>query len=70
MFFSLLRKVILVAPLIFILPRLFGLGADGVLLYEPISKIMGGSACWLTMFFTVYRPLRLRPDAPVRSGGS
>ena len=65
-FFSLLRKVILVAPLIFILPRLFGLGADGVLLSEPISNILGGSACWLTMYFTVYRPLRLRPDAPVR----
>ena len=65
-FFSLLRKVILVAPLIFILPRWFGLGPDGVLLSEPISNIVGGSACWLTMYFTVYRPLRLRPDAPVR----
>ncbi|MBR6950403.1 MAG: MATE family efflux transporter [Oscillospiraceae bacterium] len=66
-FFSLLRKVILVTPLIFILPHVFGLGADGVLLSEPISNIVGGSACWLTMYCTVYRPLRTRPDAPVRS---
>jgi len=56
-FFSLLRKVILVTPLIFIMPKLFELGADGILLSEPISNIIGGLACWLTMYFTVYRPL-------------
>ena len=65
-FFSLLRKVILVTPMIFLLPRLFGLGADGILLSEPISNILGGTACWLTMYFTVYRPLSRRPDAPAR----
>ncbi|MCQ2452139.1 MAG: MATE family efflux transporter [Oscillospiraceae bacterium] len=57
MFFSLLRKVILVTPLIFILPHVGNLGADGILLSEPISNVIGGTACWLTMYFTVYRPL-------------
>ena len=65
MFFSLLRKVILVAPLIFILPRVFGLGVDGVLMAEPISNVVGGLACYLTMYFTVYRGLKkLEEKAP------
>ena len=65
MFVSLLRKVILVAPLIFILPRVFGLGVDGVLMAEPISNVVGGLACYLTMYFTVYRGLKqLEEKAP------
>ena len=66
-FFSLLRKVILVAPLIFLLPRVFGLGADGIFLSEPISNVLGGAACWLTMFFRVYLPMKKQPDAPLRN---
>ncbi len=60
-FFSLLRKVFIVLPLVFILPRL-GLGLSGVFLAEPVSDVLGGSACYLTMFFTVYRPMKQIPD--------
>lgn len=57
MFFSLLRKVVLVTTLMFVLPPLWDLGANGVYLSEPISNVLGGSACFLTMYFTVYRKL-------------
>jgi len=55
-FFSLLRKAFIVAPLTLILPPL-GLGVDGVYLAEPISNVIGGSACLAAMYGTVYRPL-------------
>ena len=58
-FFSLLRKAFIVAPLTLILPAV-GFGADGVFLAEPISNVLGGLACILTMYFTVYR--RLTPQ--------
>ena len=63
MFFSLLRKVFLVTVLMFVLPPLWGLGANGVYLAEPISNVVGGSACFLTMYFTVYRKLKQAPLA-------
>ncbi|MBO6010222.1 MAG: MATE family efflux transporter [Oscillospiraceae bacterium] len=56
-FFSLLRKAILVIPLIIFLPRLFGLGVYGVFAAEPVSDVLGGLACFLTMYFTVWRKL-------------
>ena len=43
-FFSLLRKVIIVVPLTYILPYLFHMGSDGVFLAEPVSYVLGGSA--------------------------
>jgi len=55
-FFSLLRKAVIVTPLTIILPT-FGLGVDGVFLAEPVSNAIGGLACFLTMYFTVYRKL-------------
>ena len=55
-FFSLFRKAIIVAPLTILLPRL-GFGVDGVFLAEPISNLIGGLACFITMYFTVYRKL-------------
>ena len=55
-FFSLLRKAFIVAPLTLILPAV-GLGAGGVFLAEPISNVLGGLACILTMYVTVYRPM-------------
>lgn len=64
MFFSLLRKIFLVTTLMLLLPPLWGLGADGVYLAEPISNVVGGSACYLTMYFTVYRKLK-RTDTEV-----
>ncbi len=55
-FFSLLRKAVIVVPLTLILPRI-GFGVRGVFLAEPISNAVGGLACFLTMYMTVYRKL-------------
>ncbi len=55
-FFSLLRKAIIVVPLTLLLPRL-GFGVHGVFLAEPISNAVGGLACYITMRRTVYREL-------------
>ena len=57
-FFSLFRKVIIVVPLTILLPWVGGLGVMGVFLAEPISNLIGGLACYITMYRTVYRPLR------------
>ena len=55
-FFSLLRKAFIVVPLTLLLPRL-GFGVKGVFLAEPVSNVIGGVACYLTMRLTVYRRL-------------
>ncbi len=55
-FFSLLRKAIIVVPLTLLLPRV-GFGVTGVFLAEPISNVIGGLACYLTMRMTAYRKL-------------
>ncbi len=54
-FFSIFRKVIIVIPLTLILPHF--LDVDGVFMAEPISNVIGGTASFLTMYFTVYRRL-------------
>lgn len=54
--FSLLRKVVIVVPLTLMLPGI-GLGVNGVFLAEPISNVVGGLACFITMYVTVYRKL-------------
>lgn len=51
-FFSLFRKVIIVTPLTILLPAI-GLGVDGVFWAEPISNLIGGCACFITMLLTV-----------------
>ena len=56
-FFSLFRKAIIVVPLTLILPRVAGLGVDGVFLAEPVSNFLGGIACYTTMYLTVWRRL-------------
>jgi len=55
-FFSLLRKAVIVVPLTLLLPRM-GFGVMGVFLAEPISNFIGGLACFTTMYFTVYKKL-------------
>lgn len=55
-FFSIFRKAIIVVPLTIGLP-LLGFGVDGVFLAEPISNAIGGLACFITMYFVVYRKL-------------
>ena len=57
-FFSLFRKVVLVVPLTILLPRLFDLGTDGVFMAEPISNVVGGLACFITMLVMVLRELK------------
>lgn len=60
-FFSLLRKVIIVTPLTMLLP-MFGFGVNGVFLAEPISNAIGGLACFITMWCVVYRKLPDRDE--------
>ena len=55
-FFSLFRKAMIVVPLTLLLPRL-GFRVEGVFLAEPISNAIGGLACFVTMWATVYRRL-------------
>lgn len=55
-FFSLLRKAVIVVPLTMLLPAM-GFGVNGVFWAEPISNAIGGLACFLTMYFCVYRRL-------------
>ena len=55
-FFSLFRKAMIVVPLTLLLPRI-GFGVEGVFLAEPISNAIGGLACFITMWLTVYRKL-------------
>ena len=54
--FSLLRKVVIVVPLTLILPSI-GLGTTGVFLAEPVSNIVGGLACYITMLCTAYKQM-------------
>ena len=64
-FFSLFRKVVIVAPLTLLLPHLFGLGVTGVFLAEPISNFIGGAACYITMLLTIWREMRRKEKAPL-----
>lgn len=48
-FFSLFRKIVIVAPLTYILPYAFHMGTNGVFAAEPISNVVGGMACFITM---------------------
>jgi putative MATE family efflux protein len=56
-FFSIFRKVIIVVPLTILLPHLWNLGTTGVFLAEPVSNVIGGTACFVTMLLTVWREL-------------
>ena len=55
-FFSLLRKAIIVTPFTMLLPAV-GFGVKGVFLAEPISNVIGGLACYTTMRMTIYKKL-------------
>ena len=56
-FFSIFRKVIIVIPLIYLLPKIGSLGTMGIFMSEPISNIIGGTLCFVVMYFKVYRKL-------------
>lgn len=57
-FFSIFRKVVIVIPLILILPRIAGLGTNGILAAEPVSNLIGGVACFVTMLITLMPELK------------
>ena len=52
-FFSLLRKVFIVVPLTYLMPYAFHMGTDGVFLAEPVSNLLGGSLCFITMLCVI-----------------
>lgn len=52
-FFSLLRKVFIVVPLTYLLPYALHMGTRGVFMAEPVSNVIGGSLCFVTMLCTV-----------------
>lgn len=63
-FFSLLRKVFLVVPLTLLLPKIPALGVLGVYLAETISQVVGGTACFSTMWHRIGR--KLQKNKPIR----
>ncbi|MBP5552960.1 MAG: MATE family efflux transporter [Spirochaetales bacterium] len=65
LFFSLFRKAILVIPLVYILPNMFNLGVLGVFAAEPVSDVIGATACFVTMKVATGR--KLREGAEIRA---
>ena len=57
LFFSMLRKVVLVAPLTLLLPGA-GLGVNGVFWAELISQVTGASLCFITMYMLIWREMK------------
>lgn len=57
-FFSILRKVIIVVPLTYIMPLYLHMGTDGVFLAEPVSNVIGGTFCFVTMLVTIMPELK------------
>lgn len=57
-FFSLLRKVFIVVPLTYFMPYALHMGTAGVFLAEPVSNVIGGSLCFITMLCTVLPELK------------
>lgn len=53
-FFAIYRKLILLIPLIFILPRI-GLGLPGVFIAEPVADTISAVTCFTTFIVTKYR---------------
>ena len=65
-FFWLLRKAFINAPLTLLLPYAFG--TSGVFIAEAVSQLLGGMACFTTMYFAVYRPMnRLANSQPMQA---
>ncbi len=57
-FFSLLRKVFIVVPLTYFLPYGLHMGTNGVFIAEPVSNVIGGSLCFITMLVTILPELK------------
>lgn len=61
LFFSMLRKILLVTPLTLLLPNI-GMGVDGVFWAEFFSQMLGASICFSTMYFTIWRKMKKEKD--------
>ena len=57
LFFSMLRKIVLVLPLTLLLPGL-GLRVMGVFWAEVVSQLVGATACFVTMYFVIWKKLK------------
>ena len=57
LFFSMLRKLVLVLPFTLLLPPL-GLGAMGVFWAEVLSQLIGATACFVTMYNVIWKKLK------------
>ncbi|MDR0397008.1 MAG: MATE family efflux transporter [Oscillospiraceae bacterium] len=68
-FFSFLRKGAIVIPMALLLPRI-GLGVSGVFIAEPISDVLGSTACFVTFMLTQWSMLtRLERGARASTAG-
>ena len=65
-FFSLLRKAVIVIPLTLLLPHVAGLGVNGVFLAEPISNFIRGTACFVTMLCVMWPALSEEKEREVK----
>lgn len=54
-FFSLLRKIVIVVPLTVALPYILEPGVIGVFAAEPVSNFIGGLTCFCTMLVTLHK---------------
>ena len=61
-FFALFRKVLLLIPLVFLLPRL-GFGVTGIFAAEPIADTVSAVTCFTTFLLTSYRTLKQKEAA-------
>lgn len=59
-FFSVLRKVVIVTPLTILLPYFVSPAVNGVFLAEVISNFIGGTACFCTMLHVMRKELGIR----------
>ncbi len=59
-FFSILRKVVIVTPLTILLPFVVKPAVNGVFLAEVISNFVGGTACFCTMLHVMRKELGIR----------
>ena len=50
-------KVFIVVPLTYLFPYAFHMGTKGVFLAEPISNVIGGSLCFITMLVMLKRSI-------------
>ena len=57
-FFSMLRKAFIVIPLTYLLPHLMTPQVNGVFAAEPISNLIGGTACFVTMLILTGREFK------------